>query len=60
MAPVAGVTEPNVCMGTVKVPNPTTLGSWGFEIQQQGAADFRSLNQNVVGDIFLFISFQAI
>ena len=37
MTPVAGVTEPNVCAATIAMPADTPLGTWSFELQQQGA-----------------------
>jgi Tc toxin complex TcA C-terminal TcB-binding domain/ABC toxin N-terminal region/Neuraminidase-like domain/Salmonella virulence plasmid 28.1kDa A protein len=59
MAPLAGVTEPNVCGATIAVPAGTKLGSWSFEIQKQGAADFRSLSKNDIGDVILLIDYQV-
>jgi hypothetical protein len=59
MAPLAGVTEPNVCGATIAVPAGTKLGTWSFEIQKQGAGDFRSLTRNDIGDVILLIDFQV-
>jgi hypothetical protein len=42
MAPLPGVTEPNICMGTLALPPNTPLGAWQFKLQKQGAADFQS------------------
>jgi hypothetical protein len=57
MTPVAAATEPNFAAGIIAVPPTTMLGTWIFEIQVQGAADFRSLNKNIIGDILVFITF---
>jgi hypothetical protein len=57
--PVPGVTEPNVCAGTVALPANTPLGTWSFELQKQGAADFRSLRGNDIGDLFLLVNYDA-
>jgi hypothetical protein len=59
MSPVAGATEPNICGATITLPPNTPLGSWSFKIQQQGAADFQSLNKNLIGDVLLLISYSA-
>jgi hypothetical protein len=59
MAPVAGVTEPNVCSATIVLPANTPLGTWNFELQQQGAPDFRSLTKNKIGDVLLLVSYQV-
>lgn len=59
MTPVAGVTEPNVCAGTIAMPAGTPLGTWSFELQQQGAADFQSLTKNQIGDVMLLVSYEA-
>jgi hypothetical protein len=56
---VSGVTEPNVTSGTVAVPAGTQLGTWTFELQQQGAPDFQSLNRNQISDVILIIGFTA-
>lgn len=59
MVPVAGVTEPNVCAATIAMPPNTPLGTWSFELQQQGAADFRSLTKNALGDVLLLVSYDV-
>jgi hypothetical protein len=57
MTPVSGVTEPNVCSGTLTLPPATPLGTWSFEIQQQGAPDFASLTKNQIGDVLLLVNY---
>lgn len=59
MTPVAGVTEPNVCAATIAMPADTPLGTWSFELQQQGAPDFRSLTKNEIGDVVLMVSYEV-
>ena len=59
MTPIAGVTEPNICGATIAMPPNTPLGTWGFELQQQGAADFRSLTKSEIGDVLLLVSYDA-
>jgi hypothetical protein len=59
MNPVAGVTAPNVCAGTINLPPNTPPGTWSFELQKQGAADFRSLGKNDIGDLLLMVNFQV-
>jgi hypothetical protein len=59
MTPVAGASEPNVCSATIALPANTPLGTWSFELQQQGAPDFRSLNKNEIGDVLLLVSYQV-
>jgi hypothetical protein len=59
MTPVAGVTEPNICGATIAMPPNTPLGTWSFELQQQGAADFRSLTKGEIGDVLLLVSYDA-
>jgi Tc toxin complex TcA C-terminal TcB-binding domain len=59
MNPVAGVTEPNVCAATIVTPANTPLGTWSFKIQQQGAADFRSLTTSLIGDVLLMVNYDA-
>jgi fibronectin type 3 domain-containing protein len=59
MAPVAGVTEPNVCAATITMPPNTPLGTWSFKLQQQGAANFQSLNKNLIGDVLLLVNYDA-
>ncbi|HKV94827.1 MAG TPA: neuraminidase-like domain-containing protein [Candidatus Angelobacter sp.] len=60
MNPVAGVTEPNVCAATIVTPAGTPLGTWSFKLQQQGAADFRSLTSSLLGDLFLLVNYDAV
>jgi hypothetical protein len=59
MAPVTGVTEPNVCSGTITLLAGTPLGTWSFELQQQGAPDFASLTKNQIGDVFLLVNYKV-
>jgi hypothetical protein len=60
MQPVAGSTEPNVCTsGPITLPPNTSLGTWGFELQLVGGTNFASLNKNLIGDVFLLVSYQA-
>ena len=59
MTPVAGVTEPNVCAATIVTPANTPLGTWSFKVQQQGAADFRSLTSSSLGDVLLLVNYDA-
>src|SRR5579859_6541689 len=59
MNPVAGVTEPNVCSANIGLPPGTSLGTWSFELQLQGAADFRSLSKSQIGDLIIVINFSA-
>ena len=59
MTAVAGVTSPNVCAGTINLPANTTLGTWSFELQKQGAADFRSLGKNDIDDLLLMVKYQV-
>ncbi|MGH3232422.1 MAG: neuraminidase-like domain-containing protein [Streptosporangiaceae bacterium] len=59
MTPVAGVSEPYVCSATITPPAGTPLGTWSFELQQQGAPDFRSLTKSEIGDVLLLISYTA-
>jgi hypothetical protein len=59
MTPVAGVTEPNVCSATITLPANTPLEKWSFEMQQKGAADFRSLTPNEVGDVLLLMNYSV-
>jgi Tc toxin complex TcA C-terminal TcB-binding domain/Neuraminidase-like domain/Salmonella virulence plasmid 28.1kDa A protein len=59
MTPIAGVTEPNVCAATISMPANTPLGTWSFKIKQSSAADFRSLNKNLIGDVVLLVSYEA-
>ena len=37
----------------------TLLGTWSFELQQQGAPDFQSLTANVIGDVLLLMSYDG-
>ena len=57
--PVPHVAEPNVCSGTITTPANTPLGKWSFELQKQGAADFRSLTSNDIGDLLLLVGFSV-
>jgi hypothetical protein len=59
LTPVAGATEPNVSAGTIPLPSNTPLGQWSFELQKQGAADFRSLTRNDIGDVLFVLNYQA-
>ena len=59
MAPVSGVTEPNVCSATIPTPGNPPLGTWSFELQQNGAPDFRSLTKDEIGDVLLLVSYDA-
>jgi hypothetical protein len=59
MTVMAGVSEPNLCSATVPLPANTPLGKWSFEIQRQGAADFRSLTKNEIGDVLLLVSYSV-
>jgi hypothetical protein len=59
MTPVAGVTEPNICAATIAMPPNTPLGTWSFELQIQGAADFHSLSKNAIGDVLLLVNFET-
>jgi hypothetical protein len=59
LTPVAGATEPNICGGTIATPPGTPLGTWTFELQQQGASDFQSLTKNLIGDVVLLIEYDA-
>ena len=34
-------------------------GAWSFEIKQSTAADFRSLNRNLIGDVLLLVEYEA-
>ena len=59
MTPVPGVTEPNVCSGTVSLPPGTLPGKWSFKIRKQSVTDFRSLVGDDIGDVLIFVSFQV-
>jgi len=54
-----GSTVPNVCVATIPVPAGTPLGTWSFKIRQAAAADFHSLNKNLIGDVVLLVSYDA-
>jgi hypothetical protein len=56
---VPGVTEPNVCAGTIMMPANTPVGTWSFELQRQGAPDFQSLNRNQISDVILVVNFDV-
>jgi hypothetical protein len=57
MTPVPGASEPYICSATITPPPGTGLGTWGFELQQQGAPDFRSLTKSEIGDLLLLIAY---
>jgi fibronectin type 3 domain-containing protein len=57
MTPEAGISEPYICTATITPAPGTTIGTWSFELQQQGAADFRSLNHNQIGDVLLLVDY---
>jgi hypothetical protein len=59
MTPVAGTTEPYICTATITPAAGTTIGTWSFELQQQGAADFRSLTHNEISDVLLLVDYTA-
>jgi hypothetical protein len=59
LTPVPGVTEPNVCAGTIMMPANTPVGTWSFELQRQGAPDFQSLNRNQISDVILVVNFDV-
>ena len=59
LLPVAGVTEPNICSGTIALPANTPLGTWSFELQAQGAADFHSLTKNSIANVLLLVNYQV-
>ena len=59
LTPVAGATEPNVSAGTISLPANTPPGQWSFELQKHGAADFRSLTRNDIGDVLFVLNYQA-
>jgi len=56
LTPVAGVSEPNVCSGTISGLS-LPLGTWSFQLQKLGASDFHSLTKNDIGDILLLLSY---
>ena len=59
MTSVAGVTEPNVRTATIALPPKTPPGTWSFELQQPGAPDVRSLDENEIGDVLLLVSYEV-
>jgi hypothetical protein len=59
LTPVAGVTEPNVCAGTIVMPPNSPLGTWNFQLQRQGAPDFQSLSRNQISDVILVVNFDV-
>jgi hypothetical protein len=59
MTLVAGASEPFLCSATITPPAGTPLGNWSFQLQQQGAADFRSLTKSELGDVLFLISYSA-
>jgi fibronectin type 3 domain-containing protein len=56
--PVAGASEPNIVSATLASPG-TVPATWSFEIQQQGAGNFTSLNPDTIGDVLLLVSYDA-
>jgi Tc toxin complex TcA C-terminal TcB-binding domain/Neuraminidase-like domain/Salmonella virulence plasmid 28.1kDa A protein len=58
LAPVPGVSEPNVATGNVNVAG-LALGRWTFKLRAASATDFRSVTRNTLGDVLLLIQFQA-
>jgi hypothetical protein len=58
MTPVAAVSEPTMVSATIASPG-TVPATWSFELQQQGAANFTSLTPDTIGDVLLFVSYQA-
>jgi hypothetical protein len=59
MTPVPGVTEPSVASGLVALGGNVPPGPLSFKLRSAGAADFRSMTENDVGDLLLLIAFQA-
>ena len=59
MVPVAGSSEPNITSASLVVPPNLQPGKWTFKVRTAAAVDFRSLTKNDLGDIFLFLNFQA-
>ena len=60
MTQVANASEPNVVYATIAVPSGTTVpATWSFELQQQGAPDFKSLTPDTIGDVLLMVTYQA-
>ena len=59
MTPMAGSTEPNITSAALVVPPNLQPGKWTFKVRTAAAVDFRSLTKNDLGDIFLFLNFQA-
>jgi hypothetical protein len=59
MAPLAGVTEPNICAASITPLPNTGPGTWTFKLRKQSAADFHSLGKSDVGDVFLLVDFQV-
>ena len=59
MAPVAGMTEPNMYTATINLPPNTPLGTWRFAIKQASAADYRSLTKNQIGDVLLLVDYHG-
>jgi hypothetical protein len=58
MAPVAGVSQPNVVSAAV-APPPGSPGTWSFKLRTSGAGDFRSLTAEDVGDVLLLVAFSV-
>jgi hypothetical protein len=59
MTALPGSTEPSMRAATIALPPNTHLGTWSFEIKQSTAADFRSLNRNLIGDVLLLVEYEA-
>ena len=59
MTPVQSGAEPNVCTATINTPPGTAPGTWGFQLRQESAPDFRSLTKNEIGDVVLLVSYTA-
>ena len=62
MSPVAVATEGNLCVSAAQgfAPNPALLEQpWTFQLQQEGAADWRSLTSNEIGDVLLLVSYHV-
>ena len=59
MTPLPGVSEPSICAATITPPPGVGLGTWSFQLQKQGAADFRSLGQNDLRDVILLVHYEV-
>ncbi len=58
MAPVAGVTEPNVVSCDI-APPPGSPGTWSFKLRTANAGDFHSLTEAEIGDVLLLVAFSV-